>query len=117
MKTRYIVLLALAFVLIIAAITNPSKEAHKERVKKEIASVFGNQQNSVVNIFSQMLAGVATDFSFDNFVVADNYLFFSLTKIKTPVYNKTVGIGIFGRVYLFGTMDDAMAELRKQTGL
>ena len=117
MKTRYIILIVIAFVLIIAAITNPAKETHKDRVKKELASTFADEQNPLVDIFSQLVSGVAVEYGFDKMVEVDNYVFFSITRIKTPVYSKTVGMGLFSNVFLFGSLKDLVADIRKQSGL
>jgi hypothetical protein len=104
------IVIGLAVVLVIAALTNPSKAAHKEMVKEvltEKLSKSNEEKNKLVEGILQIgfIDGIVTTV-LDEIIKVDNYLFFSLTKIKDDTKNKTIGIGAFGHVWIRLTEGD-----------
>lgn len=116
MKKLHIILAIVAVILIIAALTNPHTQRHKEAVKEKLTAymeekmkgssgldgLFGKGNAGLGGIFGKALIASAVD----NIVSSDNYLFFSLTKVKFDERSKVVGMGVFGNIILFGNVDD-----------
>lgn len=101
MKQNQITLIIIGFILFALMATNPSTEEHKEAVKEKISAAIENN-NSNVNVFQKLgqTIGIAL---IDKMIKRENYIIFSLTKVKLlDEYKneKVVGYGIFGKVYL-----------------
>ena len=91
--------------------TNPSTEEHKEAVKEKISAAIENN-NSNVNVFQNLgqTIGMAL---IDKMIKRENYLLFSITKVKLldSIKNeKVVGFGILGKVYLIDDNSEKIEE-------
>lgn len=112
----------LVFVFFTLILTNPSLEEHKEATKlkcnslifKQIASEnSGDLVNKLATTVGTLWGGPIVDELIDKTLNRENYLIFSLTKIKWLDENKTIGIGILGNVYLTDKLDNALKEKTK----
>lgn len=121
MKKNYLALTIVGVVLIVAILTNPNQDRHKEAIKnrlttqmqksmKESLSKTDNGWEQVGQAIGLMLGNAIIDKVLDNFVSTDNYLVCSTTKITWNGETKIVGIGAFGNVFLTKELDKAMDE-------
>jgi hypothetical protein len=120
MKKRYIFLIAFVLLLAAAALTNPSPEAYKERLKKEVREFLADAKNlkdSPLSGMSGFLASTAIDLGFDQSVEVDNYFFFGIARVRLLSMNQRVAIGIFGGVHLFRSLKDVVKDAGSQLGL
>lgn len=121
MKKNQIVIALIAFLIIIAVLTNPNQDRHKEVVKTKINSLM---QKSLSEEFSDtddiwgnagqalgmMFGGVVIDGIIANSVSTDNYLIFSTTKFTWEGDTKVIGVGVFGNVYISSQLEKGVKE-------
>lgn len=107
MKTKQIVLFTFVSILLIAIITNPSQDDHKEKVKDTFTKFYQKslKENQLDSENSFAALGSLLGESFiskivENSVGRDNYLLFSITKVNYKGEEKSIGYGIFGNVFL-----------------
>ena len=116
--------IAVALLLLIMAITNPSKDEHRQVIKDHITAGFhrglsGNDNSGLASLASSMisaLAGPVINSAIDNLLQYHNYVFWSTTTIDIPgTGEQRTSLGIFGKVF---TSDEAtIAEaVAKATG-
>ncbi len=121
MKKNYLILGIIGLVILVAVITNPSQDRHKEIIKsklntylqkslKENQTETNNQWEQAGQALGLMFGGTIIDRIVDNLVSIDNYVLFSTTKITWDGKTKIVGIGAFGNVYLTSQLDDSLNE-------
>ncbi len=114
MKSNTLILIIVSL-LVLAAITNPGIEKHKEVVKSKIneslQANLSNSENSTEQAGEALGAafgGVIIEKMVDNIVSSDSYVVCSTTKITWQGQSKVIGIGLFGNVFLSGQLDEAM---------
>src|ERR1035437_10328861 len=119
MKKNYLIIGSIAFIILIAVITNPNDDKHKSSVKSKLLSLtlqksVNNIANETGNQFYQaglgigtMIGGALAEQLINNSVSTDNYLIFSTTKITWNGETKIIGFGAFGNVYLSDKIDEA----------
>ena len=116
--------IAVAILLLLMAITNPSKDEHRQVIKDHITAGFNRGLNSgdnsgLASLASSMisaLAGPVINSAIDNLLQYHNYVFWSTTTIDIPgAGEQRTSLGIFGKVF---TSDEAtIAEaVAKATG-
>jgi hypothetical protein len=89
-KKSYLIILA----LIVAFLTNPDEQKHKEAVKSKI-------ENIVMPSQSEYNAGNPyIDQLVNTHVGSTSYFFFSTTEVTWDEEKRTIGFGIFGHVFL-----------------
>lgn len=118
MKKPYVIGGLAALILIVAAISNPSSEVHKETIKTKLNAYIQksmSKENSsddelgaAGNAFGMMLGGFIVDKIVDHMVSTNNYILFSTTQINWEGESKTIGIGAFGNVFITGQLDEAL---------
>jgi uncharacterized protein (TIGR02145 family) len=124
MKPNYLTLGVLGFLILIAVITNPNLERHKEVVKAKLSSTLNKKMSrSSSNSESEwekageamgaMIGMGIANALIDNLVTTDNFLVFSLTRIKGFDESRVIGIGAFGNVFLFKDAEQKM-EISKR---
>lgn len=105
--------IAVAILLLIMAITNPSKDEHRQVVKDHItAGLHGGLDASDSSGLSSLalsmisaLAGPVINSAIDNLLQYHNYVFWSTTTIDIPgAGEQRTSLGIFGKVF---TSDEA----------
>lgn len=121
MKRNHIVLVALGLLLLIAALTNPNQDRHKEVIRSKFNSYMqksmseglsetDNEWEQAGQALGMMLGGALIDRIISNIVTTDNYVIFSTTKITWGGESKVIGIGVFGNVFLTNKLDKALDE-------
>ena len=111
MKFKYIILIVFLFTLLIAAITNPPAEAHKTKIKSEVRALVDSVTHMADTPFSGLtglITNTAIDLGFDQAIVVDNYVFFSICRIKFAAIDQPIGMGIFGNVFLFKSLNEVV---------
>jgi hypothetical protein len=91
-ETKYIVMVFF-FIAGVAVITNPKVEQHAQSISKIAMERSGNDYTSAGGALAVSLANNLISSMID----VDNYVLFSLTKMKS----KIVGVGAFGNVWIF----------------
>ncbi|MGX7666064.1 DUF4359 domain-containing protein [Flavobacterium pedocola] len=120
MKTKQIILIGLGIILAIAIFTNPNQEIHKEVVKSTITSYYQKsiEEDDTIpkNGFSALGSLLGTSLIntlVENGVSSDNYLVFSITKIRYKGEEKSIGFGVFGNVFLSEKVKEAFDDTKK----
>lgn len=114
-------LLLVGIILIIAAVSNPPQERHQEALEKRLKDFFAEKMKSeseeepdglsqVVLGLGKIFGNAIIDLAIENKVTADNYLFFSLTKVDHQGEEKVIGIGLFGNVIITEELETALEE-------
>lgn len=98
-----------ASVLVLAMLTNPGVEKHREAVMNEFQ---GSMRNETSNDFER--AGKMIGLAFAETIVkqavsTNNYIIFSTTKLTVDRETKTIGFGCFGQVFI---SDEAKRKMR-----
>ncbi len=121
MKKSHIIIAIIGFVLVIAAVTNPNADRHKEVIKaklnaymqKSMAEEYGTTDNTwekAGQALGMMFSGAIVDGIVANIVSTDNYILFSTTKVSWAGDTKVIGIGAFGNVFINNELDEALNE-------
>ena len=103
MKKSNIVLIVFATIILIAVLTNPSIEEHKQAVKSVINQVVQNsisENGSDMEKLGILFGSSLAEKLIENSVTRDNYILFSITKITWQGKSKSIGYGLFGNVFL-----------------
>lgn len=119
MKKNHLIIGIIVIVGIVAILTNPNQDEHREFVKsrfnsyileslKDKSSKTNAQWADAGKTLGNMLGGLFVDQIINNLVSSDNYILFSTTKISWEGKTKTIGFGAFGNVYLIGKIDEAL---------
>lgn len=115
MKTKQITLIVLGVLLLIAILTNPGKEVHKEEVKSKFTESYqksleanATSDNNGFEALGSLLGTSLINALIENNVSCDNYVLFSITKITYKGESKSIGLGLLGNVFLSGKMDEVL---------
>jgi len=103
MKKSNIILIVFATIILIAVLTNPSIEEHKQAVKSVINQVVQNsisENKSDIEKLGVLFGSSLAENLIENSVTRDNYIVFSITKFKWKGESKSIGYGLFGNVFL-----------------
>ncbi len=85
-------LIGLIILAVIATVTNPSEQTHKDAVKKELKS-----ELDFSGIAEELNLG---SFLINNLIIRENHYVYSITKLKIMGEEKVVGYGAFGMVFI-----------------
>lgn len=121
MKTKHYIILASCLFVLIAALTNPGTEKHKEKVKLKMNEFYEKEMNKEDNIetdqwaksgksIGMMLGKSMINMMIDNAVTSSNYILFSTTNVTWEGKTKSVGVGFFGNVFLSEKIDEALKK-------
>ncbi len=119
-KQQFIILISVIIAGILFA-TNPKESDHRSAVKDKANLIFQkvmkekSDGNDATAGFGLLLGGYLVDRVIETAVTRDNYLLFSLTKIRFQDQDKTIGFGMLGAVFVSSKVDEALAEKKKQT--
>ena len=125
MKKSYIILTILGLLFLVAILTNPNQDRHKEAIKnrymaylqkamKSEQSISKNEFEGAGESIGMVLGGAFADQLISNLVSSDNYILFSTTKITWDGKSNVVGVGFLGNVYLSSKLDDSLDETLKK---
>lgn len=109
-------------IVIIAVLTNPSKETHVEVLRTkfnilmqqslvEKSNKSDSENEDIGKALGLMIGGAFVDGMLNNIVSVDNYVLFSITKITWDGETKKIGIGAFGNVFLSERLESASEEI------
>ena len=109
--TTWIILIA---IVVIAAITNPDKAMHREAVKDEVKELVRDEigDSDIESFFGKIIVGALLDTFVEQAITVDNYLVFSLSKMRIDNKDKVIGIGLFGHVFVSFNRDDLLEDLK-----
>lgn len=121
MKKNNIGLFGIGLISLVAILTNPNQDRHKEVIRakfisfiqksmSEALSETNNEWEQAGQALGVMLGGAMIDGIISNIVTTDNYVIFSTTKISWGGESKVIGVGAFGNVFLTGKLDEALDE-------
>lgn len=112
------------FILAIFAITNPSADAHKEKVRTEVSKAVEKSVGSTDNNFfsqalrsvAKMMAGSVMDEAMNQLFEYHNYIVCSTGSVEFNGKPHTVSFGILGNVYTMNA-DDMVKALESADNL
>ena len=121
MKTKHYILIALFLLFATAALTNPDTDKHKEEVKTKMNAFYDDKlaenDNEANDQWSQagrslgvMLGKSMIDKMIDNVITSSNFIVFSTTKVNWEGNTKTIGIGLFGNVFLSKEINEVLQQ-------
>ncbi len=121
MKIIHIGLFVIGLMLLLAILTNPNQDRHKEVVKAKLNSYMqksiseglsgtGNEFEQAGQALGVMLGGPIIDGVISNIVTTDYLVIFSTTKISWEGESKVIGVGAFGNVFLTRELDEALED-------
>lgn len=105
-KKKYILIL----ILIIAALTNPSITKHQTAVVDKIESFLQKKSNATTPSVSGLFL---IEDQIKNKISSSSYLFFSTTEVTIENRTETIGIGVFGMVFISGAVDFYLSKYLK----
>lgn len=125
MKTKHFIVIGISIILLIAIITNPDTNRHKEEVKSKIHEYLQNSLANDVNeaddkwskasnLFGNLLGETVINNMVNTMITSNNYILFSTTNATSEGKTKTIGLGIFGNVFLSNKVNEAFKNSSKQ---
>lgn len=122
MKSNQLILILASIIFITGVITNPNLESHKDAFNKKLHGTIQksikedldetdndvNQAGAAIGFV--MFGGASIDSITENMISSDNYLLFSLTRITWDEKSKIIGLGLFGNVFIFSDVENAIKE-------
>lgn len=114
--------LCIAFVLVL---TNPDRAKHamavKEILTKEFNKAMTEELRKSKNNYQATNAGIGLflgsaliDKVVDGYIDSENFYLFSLTKINVDGDNRTIGLGILGKVFISDKLKEKTGKLFNQ---
>ncbi|MDR2955131.1 MAG: DUF4359 domain-containing protein [Prevotella sp.] len=102
----------IALVLLIAIITNPGVEKHKEAVRDKIYDLtdVAILSDKVKGLDPKALGDPVLDQMIYTSVSSSNFILFSLTEATWNDKSYVVGIGAFTKVFLFSDVDEVLTK-------
>lgn len=91
-----------ALILLLLAITNPSKDEHERVIMDKVTTVLQEKaggDNSLFGVIGGMLAQMSLQPMLDDALTYHNYLLFSTTTVNLGAKEKKASIGILGKVF------------------
>ena len=117
MKKNSIILFIIGILLIVATITNPNPDRHKEVMKIKLNKLTQNpfpksdkKLRNTDSLSGMMLAEKFINKMVDQIILVDNYFLFSLTVATYRGNTKTIGFGAFGKVYITNQVDKLLSK-------
>jgi len=114
MKNKQLLIwLTISLLIVLAFSTNPPVEKHRAEVKNKFGTILqkslaenidkngGDKQGlDIGTTFSSMFGSIILNPLIDSYISDDNYLLFSVTKLKWNDKTNVIGFGAFGKVYI-----------------
>ncbi|MFD2598490.1 hypothetical protein ACFSQ3_05945 [Sphingobacterium corticis] len=108
-KTRIFALVGIV-IMVVAFLTNPSRERHEEilRAKAEelLTAQLNYEQKDAVELGMMLFGNRVINEFIENNVKIDNYYLFTITRIRWENQEHTIGGGAFGMVWLSPKIDE-----------
>ena len=126
MQTKHLIIAIIFLISLLAVLTNPTPERHKEAFKNKIYEYLqrpitedltkAKTRGEEMVLSAELLFGSKIiDMILDNLISSDNYLLFSTTKISFEGKSKIIGYGAFGNIFLSEELDKNMEQFIKET--
>lgn len=126
MQTKHLIISIIFLITLLAVLTNPTPERHKEAFKNKIYEYIqgpitedltkAKTRGEEMVLSAELLFGSKIiDMILDNLISSDNYLLFSTTKISFEGKSKIIGYGAFGNIFLSEELDKNMEQFIKET--
>jgi hypothetical protein len=109
----YWTIIIFVVIILIAIITNPSTEEHKQAVKHEVNQLVQNsvsESKSDIESLGVLLGSSLAEKLVENSITRDNYILFSITKISWKGESRNIGYGLFGNVFLSEKVKEAFGN-------
>lgn len=103
LKKRHVFLL----IALVAILTNPSQERHQNAVRGKFDSYIQHHSESPLTAIQ---GNPAVDQMIFRSVTSTNYLFLSTTNVVWDGNTHTIGFGIFGLVFISGSVDSYLSQ-------
>lgn len=104
MKPTQIILIFLGVLCVTLVLTNPNLDAHKKAVLAKMEEKMGESDtNNSTNKWEEVGRNIGMSLAqniIDKAVERDNFLFFSLTKIRFGDKSEQIGFGVFDKVWI-----------------
>ena len=108
-RNSYVGLMIFGFILLAMMTTNPSLEDHRQAVMNEVENKINKHQaDAPSDGLDQVGASIGETigkFVLDRVVERENYLLFSVTIVKVENSKRDIGVGIFGKVWLYDNLN------------
>jgi hypothetical protein len=125
MKTKHFILIGISILLLVAIITNPDTNHHKEEVKLKIHEYLqksladninetDDQWSKAGKLFGNLFGEAMINNMVNTIITSNNYILFSTTSATFEGKSKIIGLGIFGNVYLSDKVNEAFKNSSKQ---
>jgi len=124
MKTWFIIIGVLVMIVITAVLTNPNTNKHKDAVKVTLKELLNGDTQQTVDTTNQMQHESTSIGSFlgdmfinplvEKAVSSNNYLVFSTTQLTWFGETKTIGFGVFGKVYISKQTNELLNKAMSQ---
>jgi len=119
MKKNQITIAIISLIILVAVVSNPNQDRHKEVIKNKLITYLQksikkgqtgpkDDLEEAGQVLGLMLGGMIVDNILDNFMSTDNYVVFSTTKITWEGETKIIGIGAFGNVFITKELDESL---------
>lgn len=115
-KAIMLITVAGFIILLIAALTNPTKEEHKNAVSKKVNAYMrqeANKNREEESLFEKAgeeaglaLGSALIDKILDYAVDRDNYIIVSFTTLTWEGEDRIIGIGLFGKVIILEDLEN-----------
>lgn len=102
-------------ILVVAFITNPNEEKHKDVMKSRVFEVVGSNSLFLENATDLLgyESNTVIDQLVDSYVSSDNYFLFSTTNVTWQGQTRTIGLGIFGNVFIPDKVDEMIKNYQE----
>jgi hypothetical protein len=125
MKAKHFILIGISILLLVAIITNPDTNHHKEEVKLKIHEYLqksladninetDDQWSKAGKLFGNLFGEAMINNMVNTMITSNNYILFSTTSATFEGKSKIIGLGIFGNVYLSDKVNEAFKNSSKQ---
>ena len=119
MKKNHITLAIISLILLVAVLTNPDQDRHKEVIKNKLITYLQksikkdqtkpkDEWEEAGQALGIMMGGMIVEKVLDNFMSTDNYVVLSTTNITWDGETRIIGIGAFGNVYITKELEEAL---------
>jgi hypothetical protein len=119
MRKSHIALAIISLIVLVAVLTNPDQNRHKEVIKNKLITYLQktinkdqakpqDEMEQVAQVIGITLGGMIAEKILDNLMSTDNYIVFSTTKITWDGETRIIGIGAFGNVFITKELDESL---------
>lgn len=118
---KFLVIIIILLVAVLAVMTRPDKQAHKEAMMKAVKEYVDEEASNKGfgdNIFTDLGKGVVNkviEAALGTKLKVDDYYLFNTTHVNLNGESKTLSVGLFGHVFTFDKkmLRDALNEAAK----